>query len=252
MRRVLLAASSAALLALGSALPSSGQLSCSYGNLDFSPLTAGGGYISSSDYALFNYYFQPCGSLARSTGEGVPAACMPQSGSGSGSSIDPNWAATTLCRTQNFDTGVSMADWSAAGHVTWSALEGNDDSDGHEGTGGALLSFQSALANCTGDDPAAPAQVFTASVAFVCDTSGAYRLHGPLDLMDYGACDVKLSMRTWLACEPGTAIATPPAATAAAAEATEADALVNLVQPKAIGGRRRHHMHRKLSQQQQP
>jgi hypothetical protein len=249
MRRVLLAASSAALLALGSALPSSAQLSCSYGNLDFTPLTAGGGYISSSDYALFNYYFQPCGTLAHSTLEGVPAACLPQSGSGSGS-IDPNWASTTLCRTQNFDTGVSMADWSAAGHVTWSALEGNDESDGHEGTGGALLSFQSALANCTGDDPTAPAQVFTASVAFVCDTSGAYRLHGPLDLMDYGACDVKLSMRTWLACEPGTAIrATPPAADADAT--TEAVApTIELVQPKASGGRRRHHVHRKLSQQQ--
>jgi len=222
-------------------------LACGFGGMDFSPLQKSGWYISSSDWALFNYYWQPCGILRQTAGRGVPSACLPAASS------SPDWAAVGLCRFQQFDfTAVSMADWSASGQVQWSDLDAQASKE-HllpSNSKGALLRFQSATANCS-SAPGAPTQPFTASLAFVCDEAGLYDLHGPLDIPDESTCDVKFNMLTHLACAKGEQLTSAPAAAAAAVAEEAAPAEKHLSQsseeeqpaPAPVKPRQRRHHH---------
>lgn len=171
-------------------------------SLDFSSLSSS--FISSTDWANYNFYWHPCGALELDAE--VPALCK--------SVTAPQFASSSFCQIQQF-TAVStdLGDWSSEGLVTWSLL--NRDTPESEERGsiqslantGAALSMRSALANCPvelrmGELKLDTMSAYTVTIQLTCDETGQYPLHGPLAPLNEGPCNFSFKMLTKLACSP--------------------------------------------------
>lgn len=178
------------------------MLCCCACSLDFSPLSSS--FISSTDWADYNFYWHPCGTLEADAE--VPALCK--------SVTAPQFASSSFCQLQQFTrVSTDLGDWSAEGLVTWRLL--NRDTEASEENGaiqslantGAALSMRSALSNCPvelrmGELELSTTAAYTVTIQLTCDEQGLYPLHGPLAPLNEGPCNFAFRMMTKLACSP--------------------------------------------------
>jgi len=166
---------------------SNSSLPCGIGGLDFSSLSGAG--ISTSDWALYNFYIQICAPLQMTPNFGPLKR-------GLCSTAQDGWENASVCRVNQFeDTSVSMGRWDENGEVTWSII---GEGEREDGLAGASLSLNSGVYNCT-DDAGASSQPFSLTLSFLCDPS--YPTPGPIDIdQDSDPCHYDMSMRTVLAC----------------------------------------------------